>query len=86
MEVIIDGCKYVPVFQFDRWQTESTLGSRLAAFRRAASLSLAEASQCAQISKTYLGEIEAGKATDPSFAIVVRLAKVYGVDLNLLAK
>jgi hypothetical protein len=86
MEVMIDGWPYVPAFKLDRKQTKCTLGEALNAYRVAASLSLTEASERACISKTYLWEIEAGKATDPSFAIVSRLAKVYGVDLNMLAE
>jgi transcriptional regulator with XRE-family HTH domain len=86
MEVLIDGCRYLPAFKLDRKRTKCTLGNALSAYRIAAGLSLSEAASRAQISKTYLWEIEAGKAEAPSFAIVARLAKVYGVDLNMLAE
>lgn len=86
MEVLINGCRYLPAFRLDRKSTPCPLGEALKTYRMVAGLSLTEASTQAHISKTYLWEIEAGKATDPSFAIVARLAKVYGVDLNLLAE
>jgi transcriptional regulator with XRE-family HTH domain len=90
MEVIIDGRRYVPSVElpsgFRAPSRINPLGSLVATYREANSLSLQEAANRAGVSKTYLWEIETGKATDPPFAIIVRLARAYGINLNTLAE
>jgi transcriptional regulator with XRE-family HTH domain len=85
MEVIIDGTRYVPSSQLILERAGECIGMTLADCRKVSKWSLASAASQAGISKTYLWEIETGKATDPSFAIVVRLLRVYGINLNVLA-
>ncbi len=81
---MIDGVQYVAKSRGIA-STDTTLGEVLASLRKASRYNLDEASQKSSISRTYLWELESGNATDPSFAIIVRLAKLYGVDLEGLA-
>ncbi len=83
MEVRINGIRYVPMLTLP--ESPGRLSEVLRSHREHARLSLDEASLKADISKTYLWELETGKATDPSYAIVVRLARLYGVSLESLA-
>ncbi len=83
MRVIIDGVEYAP-------RQLAAPGSSLAGImgeaRRSLGLTLGAAARGAGISKTYLWEIEAGKAADPSFRVVCRLAESYGLDVADIAR
>ncbi len=83
MDVRIDGVRYVPVPFLA--PTQASLALMLRNYREINRLTLEEASQQAGVSKTYLWELERGEAVDPSFAIVVRLARLYGANLESLA-
>ncbi len=84
MEVRIDGVRYVAVEPY-RSNGCATISSLLRDHRKVSRLTLEEASHQAGISKTYLHELETGSANDPSFSIVVRLARLYGINLDVLA-
>ncbi len=83
MEVRIDGVRYVPVPYLA--PAQGSLAFILRNYREINRLTLDEAAQQASVSKTYLWELERGEATDPSFAIIARLAKLYGANLESLA-
>lgn len=82
MKVFIDGIEYVPVRPVRK---SRALGETFRALRASSRQTLDEVSTAAGISRTYLWEIEAGKASDPSFSIVARLARHYGVSLDEIA-
>ncbi len=84
MEVRIDGIRYVAVEPY-RSNGCATISSLLRDYRKVSRLSLDEASHKAGVSKTYLHELETGASNDPSFSIVVRLARLYGISLDVLA-
>lgn len=87
MEVLIDGQRYVLEAPITNLARDKTLGAILAAYREGATWdSLESAAAKVGISKTYLWELEHDKAAAPSFWIVVRLAKLYGVSLDVLAQ
>ncbi len=84
MDVRIDGVRYVATSPY-QWNGCFTLGAILREHRELSRLSLDHAALQSDISKTYLWELETGAANDPSFAIVVRLARLYGISLDVLA-
>jgi transcriptional regulator with XRE-family HTH domain len=81
MKVEINGIIYVPKRTY-----EASLPATLAhALRKLRSGTLDEVANAVGISTTYLCQLEKGRATDPSFSIVVRLARHYGISLDELA-
>ncbi len=84
MDVRIDGVRYVP-YSGGYPKKNANLGETLKALRETAGLSLDKASLQAGMSKTYLWELESGSAARPSFAAIVRLSRLYGVSLEVLA-
>ncbi len=83
MEVRIDGIRYVAVQPY-RSNSVATIGTLFRDHRKASRLSLDEASRQSGVSKTYLHELETGASNDPSFSIVVRLSRLYGISLDVL--
>ncbi len=84
MQVLIDGVEYVPKGRPGP-VAGIPFGEVLKGFRENHRWSLDEAANKAGISKTYLWELESGKAADPSFRVAARLAKIYCIDLAYLA-
>ncbi len=60
------------------------LGERLRTLRRRNGLSIAAAAQQAGIAKSYLSNLERDRATNPSDAVLMRLAAVLGTTLPSL--
>lgn len=83
MKVTIDGVEYVPRRPCPKGLP---IGEAFRALRESSRETLDEVAGSVGVSKTYLWEIEAGKADAPGFAIVARLARHYGVSLDELAK
>jgi transcriptional regulator with XRE-family HTH domain len=81
VKVEIDGITYVPKQTYGA-NLPVTLAHTLRMLRTG---TLVEVASATGISKTYLCQLEKGRATDPSFSIVVRLARHYGVSLDELA-
>jgi transcriptional regulator with XRE-family HTH domain len=84
MEVRIDGVRYVPMQPY-RSNSDATMRSLLIDYRKVSRLTLDQAARKAGISKTYLHELETGASNDPSFAIAVKLSRLYGISLDVLA-
>jgi transcriptional regulator with XRE-family HTH domain len=70
-EVLIDGRRYVPELQQPAG-VDWTLAEAIRMAR--GNLSLDKLAAMTGISKTYLWELESGKATEPSFRVVCRIA------------
>jgi transcriptional regulator with XRE-family HTH domain len=81
MQVEIDGITYIPRRTYEANQL-ATLADALRMLR---SGTLDEVANAVGMSRTYLWQLEKGRATDPSFSIVVRLARHYGISLDELA-
>ena len=84
MNVTIDGVPYYPKPRLPKGKP-CRLGEQLRFSRETNRWSLDEVSRKTRLSKTYLWELEKGAATDPSFSVIVRLAKLYGIELDVLA-
>ena len=81
--VLIDGIDYVP--RCENNTKYDSLADFMKASRRKFDWTLDEASVVLGISKTYLHNIESGRAPSLSFRIAASVATVYGVSLNELA-
>ncbi len=55
---------------------------KLRALRKAAGLSQRELAERAELSRVYLGSLETGAKTDPSFGVMCRLADALGVRVD----
>lgn len=88
MKVLIDGIPYVPaperVARKGR-RARVPFGELLRRRREAHRWSLDDAAAELGLSKTYLWELESGKAGDPSLRVAARIARSYEVALDELA-
>lgn len=83
MKVVIDGVEYVPVVV--RPDPGESLADCLRRGRARRGWTLDEAAARVGLSKTYLWELEAGKATDPSLRVADALCSAYRISLAHLA-
>ena len=61
-----------------------SLGRRLAELRDKKHQSLQEVAEAVGVSKAHIWELEKGRATNPSMALVTRLANHFGVSIRSL--
>lgn len=61
------------------------IGENIARLRKQKNLSQYQVSQMADIDRSYLAEIEEGKA-NPSLKFLLKLSKVFGVSINEILK
>jgi transcriptional regulator with XRE-family HTH domain len=61
-------------------------GPALRRARRRRGLTQQQVAARAKLSQSFLSELETGQRGRPSFALIARLAKVLGIDLDELAK
>ncbi len=61
------------------------VGENIARLRKQKNLSQYQVSQMADIDRSYLAEIEEGKA-NPSLKFLLKLSKVFGVSINEILK
>jgi transcriptional regulator with XRE-family HTH domain len=83
-EIAIDGITYVP--KRSKPLCSISMGKCMRDFRAAYRWSLDKAATKIGISKTYLWELETGKASEPSFRLAVTIARIYNIDLVYFAK
>jgi transcriptional regulator with XRE-family HTH domain len=81
-EITYGGVKYVPK---QSTPTPKSFSHVLREFRFALSWSLDTAARKIGISKTYLWELEMDVSSDPSFAVMIKIAKAYNIDMQFLA-
>jgi transcriptional regulator with XRE-family HTH domain len=84
MKVVIDDIRYGPIVEIG--EKPMRLADLLRHHRGISGMSLERAALAAGISKTYLFELESGAAVDPSFGIMIRIARMYGISLDAVAK
>jgi ribosome-binding protein aMBF1 (putative translation factor) len=93
MDVLIDGVRYVPMQSHpprprDPDHNPLVSESLSVVFRNArteSGLTLREVAVRVNFSNPYLSQIEMGVVARPSFLAVVRLARLYGLNLDDLA-
>jgi transcriptional regulator with XRE-family HTH domain len=61
-----------------------TLGQKLRYFREQSGLSLREVGKIVDFSNASICQMEGDKIDNPSFHAVVKLAKCYDIDVNIL--
>lgn len=61
------------------------IGENITRLRKQKNLSQYQVSQMADIDRSYLAEIEKGKA-NPSLKFILKLSKVFGVSVNEILK
>jgi transcriptional regulator with XRE-family HTH domain len=81
MKVIIDGIRYFPE---QKISFKDGFGMALLMARKKLKYTLENASEEMGCSKSFLWELENEKAT-PSLKMASKIAKVYGIDLQLMA-
>lgn len=79
--VVIDGVEYVPAMKLR--EPSGTLGGVLRDCRKAARMTLDQASTKAGCAKSYLWELEKDRAM-PGLDMATRIARAYGIPLGLL--
>jgi transcriptional regulator with XRE-family HTH domain len=61
------------------------IGARLYGLRQASGESLQAVADAVGVSKAHVWELEKGRSRNPSFDLVRKLAKHYGVSVNVIA-